>query len=154
MKNLNPNPYPSNKLSDEKLSNCLLPIPELINNKPLCILQLIDKYKQKNDPELLKFISFLIELFYNELSLKNSNKCSLPGRVPSVLSKLQTHSCSFSCWTWLKKRQKMKFAAKLSMWLTCHIHCKQQFPISALTAKMGNFLSTYSKFAWNSANCC
>ena len=47
---------------------------ELINNKPSCILHLIDKYKKKNDPELLKFISFLIEFFYNELSLKNTNK--------------------------------------------------------------------------------
>ena len=60
---------------------------------------------------------------------RNSNKCSLPGRVPSVLSKFRTRSCSFSYWTWLKKLQKMPFAAKLSMWLKLHIHCKQQFPI-------------------------
>ena len=32
---------------------------------------LIDKYKQKKDPLLLIFISSLIELYYNELSLKN-----------------------------------------------------------------------------------
>ncbi len=47
---------------------------ELINDKPKCILHLLDNYKQKNDPDLLKFISFLIELFFNELSLKNTNK--------------------------------------------------------------------------------
>ena len=34
MKNLNPNPYPIKKSSDEKLSNFLLPIPELINSTP------------------------------------------------------------------------------------------------------------------------
>ena len=33
---------------------------------------LIDKFKQKDDPELLTFISLLIELFYNELSLNNN----------------------------------------------------------------------------------
>jgi len=32
-----------------------------------CILYLVDKYKQKNDPQLLTFASLLIELFYNDL---------------------------------------------------------------------------------------
>ena len=38
---------------------------------------LIDKYKQKKDPQLLVFISSLIELFYNELSLKNNKKLNI-----------------------------------------------------------------------------
>ena len=42
------------------------------NNKLSCILDLIDKYKQKNQVQLLNFISLFIELFYYELSLKNS----------------------------------------------------------------------------------
>ena len=36
----------------------------------MCLL--IDKYKQKKDTQLLTLISLLVELFYNELSLKNS----------------------------------------------------------------------------------
>ena len=38
-----------------------------------CILFLIEKYKNKKDPELLNLITLLIENFYNELSLKFSN---------------------------------------------------------------------------------
>ena len=38
-----------------------------------CILYLIDIYKNKNDFELLDFISILIENYYNELSLYNTN---------------------------------------------------------------------------------
>ena len=38
-----------------------------------CILFLIEKYKNKKDPELLNLIALLIENFYNELSLKFSN---------------------------------------------------------------------------------
>ena len=45
---------------------------DLLKDKSSCILYLIDKFKQKNDPELLTFISLLIELFYNELSLNNN----------------------------------------------------------------------------------
>ena len=43
-------------------------------DKLSCISYLIDKYKQKKDPQLLIFISLLIEFFYNELSLKNNEK--------------------------------------------------------------------------------
>ena len=42
------------------------------NDKLTYILHLIDKYKQKKDPNLLNFISSFVELFYNELSLKNN----------------------------------------------------------------------------------
>jgi len=49
------------------------PKSDLINNKSACIFYLIDKYKHKGDSEILRFTSFLIELFYNELSFK---KCS------------------------------------------------------------------------------
>jgi DNA polymerase-3 subunit delta' len=50
---------------------------DLLKDKLSCILYLIDNYKQKNDPQLLTFISLLIELFYNELSVKNNNKLNL-----------------------------------------------------------------------------
>tara|TARA_B100000029_G_scaffold509161_1_gene597688 strand:+ start:1276 stop:2247 length:972 start_codon:yes stop_codon:yes gene_type:complete len=53
-------------LSDNKLN--------YENDKKLCIFNLIDKYKQKKDFQLLNFIIFLIEIFYKELSLKNKNK--------------------------------------------------------------------------------
>ena len=46
-------------------------------DKSTCISHLIDKYKQKNDPHTLTFISFLIELFYNELSLKNKKNLNI-----------------------------------------------------------------------------
>ena len=45
-------------------------------DKLSCILYLIDKYKQKNDSQLLTLISVLIELYYNELSIKNSKNLS------------------------------------------------------------------------------
>jgi len=38
-----------------------------------CILFLIEKYKNKKDPEILNLITMLIENFYNELSSKSSN---------------------------------------------------------------------------------
>jgi len=41
------------------------------------ISYLINKYKQKKDPQLLIFISSLIESFYNELSLKNNEKLNI-----------------------------------------------------------------------------
>jgi len=46
-------------------------------DKLSCILYLIDKYKQKNDPQLLTLFPVLIELYYNELSIKNSKNLSL-----------------------------------------------------------------------------
>ena len=46
-------------------------------DKSTCISHLIDKYKQKKDPHTLTFISFLIELFYNELSLKNKENLNI-----------------------------------------------------------------------------
>ena len=46
-------------------------------DKLSCISNLIDEYKQKKDSQLLIFISFLIELFYNELSLKNNKKLNI-----------------------------------------------------------------------------
>ena len=45
---------------------------DFLKDKLSCILYLIDKYKQKNNVQLLTFISLLIELFYNELSLRNN----------------------------------------------------------------------------------
>ena len=50
---------------------------DLLKNKLSCILHIIDKYKQKNDPQLLTFVSLLIELYYNELSLKNNKNLNL-----------------------------------------------------------------------------
>jgi len=41
------------------------------DNKISCISFLVEKYKQKKDPQLLSYISRLIELYYNELSIKN-----------------------------------------------------------------------------------
>ena len=38
-----------------------------------CILFLIEKYKNKKDPELLNFITLFIENYYNELSLNNNS---------------------------------------------------------------------------------
>ena len=46
---------------------------DLINDPKSCILQLSNKYKKNNDPELLNFISLLIELFYTNLAKKNKN---------------------------------------------------------------------------------
>ena len=46
-------------------------------DKLSCILFLIDKYKQRNDPQILTLFSVLIELFYNELSIKNSSNLNL-----------------------------------------------------------------------------
>jgi len=49
----------------------------LLKDKLSCIFYLIDRYKQKNDPELISFISLLIELFYGELSVKNNKNLNL-----------------------------------------------------------------------------
>ena len=46
-------------------------------DKLSCISYLIDKYRQKKDSQLLTFISFLIELFYNELSFNNNQKLNI-----------------------------------------------------------------------------
>ena len=46
---------------------------DLINDTKTCILKLSNKYKKNNDPELLNFISLLVELFYNNLAKKNKN---------------------------------------------------------------------------------
>tara|TARA_B100000315_G_C14527515_1_gene564540 strand:- start:63 stop:1034 length:972 start_codon:yes stop_codon:yes gene_type:complete len=50
---------------------------DYVNDKMSCISYLIEKYKQKKDSQLLIFISFLIELFYNELSFKNNKKLNI-----------------------------------------------------------------------------
>ena len=42
-----------------------------------CILFLIEKYKAKKDHELLNFITLLIENFYNELSLRDSENSNI-----------------------------------------------------------------------------
>ncbi len=44
----------------------------LSKNKLECILYLIDKYKHKNDGELLTIISSFVELFYKELSISKN----------------------------------------------------------------------------------
>ena len=46
----------------------------IFKDKLSCINYLVDKYKHKKDPQLLIFISSLIELFYKDLSLKNNKK--------------------------------------------------------------------------------
>ena len=50
---------------------------EFSKDKLSCISYLIDTYKKKKDPQLLIFISFLIELFYNELSFMNNKKLNI-----------------------------------------------------------------------------
>ena len=45
---------------------------DFLKNKLSCILYLIDEYKRKSDPQLFTFVSLLIELFYNELSISNN----------------------------------------------------------------------------------
>jgi len=50
---------------------------EYNQDKLSCISFLIDKYKKKKEPELLFFISLMVELFYNELSLKNTKKLNI-----------------------------------------------------------------------------
>ena len=47
---------------------------DINNDKISCILYLIEKYKSKKDFALLSVASLFIELFYNELSIKNKNK--------------------------------------------------------------------------------
>ena len=49
---------------------------DLLKDKFSCILYTLDIYKKKNEPELLSFISLLIELFYNELAVKNEKNVS------------------------------------------------------------------------------
>ena len=49
----------------------------LKKDKLSCIFNLFDKYKIKNDAQLLLLISFLIELFYKDLSLKNNEKLNI-----------------------------------------------------------------------------
>ena len=46
-------------------------------DKISCISYLIDKYKIKKDSQLLIFISFLVELFYKDLSIKNNRKLNI-----------------------------------------------------------------------------
>ena len=50
---------------------------DLLKNRRSCIFYLIEKYREKNDPELLTFISLLIQLFYNELSFKNNKNLNI-----------------------------------------------------------------------------
>jgi len=51
--------------------------PEYSNKKLSCIYYLIEKYKKKKDPEVLNFIPLLVEIFYSELSLKNSQNLNI-----------------------------------------------------------------------------
>lgn len=48
-----------------------------IDDKPLCISKVVDIYKKKKTPDKINFISYLVELFYYELSIKNSNLVTL-----------------------------------------------------------------------------
>ena len=45
----------------------------IFNDRLSCIFFLIDKYKAKKNSELFNLITLLIENFYNELSLNDSN---------------------------------------------------------------------------------
>ena len=47
-----------------------------LKDKKSIILHLFNKYKLNNNQEILSFISLLIELFYNDLSMKNNNNLS------------------------------------------------------------------------------
>ena len=50
---------------------------EYSKNKLSSIDYLINKFKKKKDPQILNYISLLVELFYSELSLKNSQNLSI-----------------------------------------------------------------------------
>ena len=45
----------------------------LKKNIPDLIIDLIDKYKQKKENNVLSFITFLIEMYYNDLSFANES---------------------------------------------------------------------------------
>ena len=45
----------------------------ILDDKLSCIFYLLEKYKLKKDTELISTASLFIELFYNELSIKNKN---------------------------------------------------------------------------------
>ena len=47
------------------------------DDKLSCIFLLIEKYKNKKDPNILAFISFFVEQFYNELVLLNKSNINL-----------------------------------------------------------------------------
>lgn len=47
------------------------------NDKLFCISSLIDKYKNKKDPQFIFFISLLVELFYKELSMQNEKNINI-----------------------------------------------------------------------------
>ena len=49
---------------------------DTLKDKKSIILHLFNKYKLNNNQEILTFISLLIELFYNDLSIKNNNNLS------------------------------------------------------------------------------
>ena len=49
----------------------------LKRDKLSCIFNLFDKYKTKKDSKLLHLISFLIELFYKDLSSRNNEKLNI-----------------------------------------------------------------------------
>jgi len=57
------------------------------NDKLSSIFNLINKYKKKKDPQLLVFISSLIESFYNDLSIKNNEKLNHYFYVKSKILK-------------------------------------------------------------------
>ena len=50
---------------------------EYSNKKLSCIYYLIEKFKKKKDSEVLNFIPLLVEIFYSELSLKNSQNLNI-----------------------------------------------------------------------------
>ena len=50
---------------------------ESLQDKISCISYVIDQYNQKKDPQLLIFISSLVELFYYDLSLKNNENLNI-----------------------------------------------------------------------------
>ena len=52
------------------------------------ILSLLDKYRNKNDVNMLNFISLLIENFYNKLTLKNVNNINLYFKNKNKISNL------------------------------------------------------------------
>ena len=51
--------------------------PDSVKDIISCISYLINHYNKKKDPQLLFFISSLIEIYYNDLSLKNSNNLNI-----------------------------------------------------------------------------
>ena len=99
--------YDKNKLDDffyfESPGNLLRYLFELnstnldiFDDKISCIQFLMDKYKNKNKPELLNFASLLIEKFYNDQILKSFSDSNLYIKNKNKISNLINYTKKFN----------------------------------------------------------